>query len=322
MNVNFYTWPNPAFPFWLYLNHRKARIFIIENIFHNYYWLDTIKDNIKDTDIFISLTGWYIDDYIAKQSAICLEMLGISKEQFIILYNCEQEQITSGKYGFTGHVINHNTWLDHKKFKVNTHINKKYDALYIARPTRWKNHHLLTNTKNLALVAGGPNHGNDSVQLPKCLNDPHVRLDREEVVEIINQSRCGLCLSEHEGACYTSSEYLLCGLPVVSVESVGGRDYWYNDHNSIICAATETSINTAITRTIDMRWDPMHIRESHVEQMLRSRSEFVTILQNILHKYNIQDIDAKTYYEQNFREKMKMSSKIEDVCEIFKKKND
>ena len=46
----------------------------------------------------------------------------------------------------------------------------------------------------------------------------------------------------YEGANYSSSEYLLCGLPVVSTESSGGRDYWFDDYNSIICKPNEDSV--------------------------------------------------------------------------------
>ena len=49
----------------------------------------------------------------------------------------------------------------------------------------------------------------------------------------------GGVFSEEEGACWASSEYLLCGLPVVSTHSRGGRDVWYSGHNSLIVEPTQ-----------------------------------------------------------------------------------
>ena len=41
---NVYTWPNPHFPFKCLLSHEKCRIFILENIPHNYIWLEKYKN--------------------------------------------------------------------------------------------------------------------------------------------------------------------------------------------------------------------------------------------------------------------------------------
>ena len=39
-----YTWPSDFFPFRRYLDHDNCRIFIIENIEHNYKWLKEVKN--------------------------------------------------------------------------------------------------------------------------------------------------------------------------------------------------------------------------------------------------------------------------------------
>ena len=314
---NFYTWPNPAFPFWLYYQDNNTRIFMIENVFHNYCWLEQVKEKIRPGDIFICQTGWYIDDYIAKTNLLCIEMLNLNIDQFYILCNCEEELQFIKKYGLNGTIINHNTWLDYEKFQLHADTEKQYDCLYIARPSKFKNHELLRGVNNLALVAGGNNHGNEQVDLPECVNDPYIQLDRSGIVDIINKSKCGLCLSEHEGACYTSSEYLLCGTPVVSVESKGGRDYWYNENNSIICKPTAESVHEAIEQALDRDWDFRYIREAHVNQIKSQRNKFITqVLEPIFLKYNVKT-PAKQHFVDKFQEKMKQCDKIETVREIF-----
>ena len=54
------------------------------------------------------------------------------------------------------------------------------------------------------------------------------RYDTNQICEIYAQSRCGLILSSEEGACFAATEYLLCGLPVVTTPSVGGREAFFD----------------------------------------------------------------------------------------------
>ncbi|EHL96094.1 hypothetical protein HMPREF9946_04990 [Acetobacteraceae bacterium AT-5844] len=62
----------------------------------------------------------------------------------------------------------------------------------------------------------------------------HFDLSPEAVAALHGRAAFGMALSELEGACYASTEYLLCGLPVVSTPSLGGRDEFYGPLNSVI----------------------------------------------------------------------------------------
>ncbi len=57
---------------------------------------------------------------------------------------------------------------------------------------------------------------------------PTLYLNSWEVARKLNACRVGMCLSETEGAMFAAVEYLLCGLPVVSTPSQGGRDVWFD----------------------------------------------------------------------------------------------
>jgi glycosyltransferase involved in cell wall biosynthesis len=67
-----------------------------------------------------------------------------------------------------------------------------------------------------------------------------------EVAGVLNSSSIGGMFSATEGACYASTEYLMCGLPVVSTASTGGRDIWYPPHNSIIVEATDSAVAAGV----------------------------------------------------------------------------
>ena len=240
-----YTWPNPHFPFKCLLNHKKCRIFILENIPHNYIWLDKYKNNIRDTDFFFVTLGWFLSGHLANQSRAILDQFKLNIDNFYILYNSPEEESNGLKFGLKGSVINHNAWIDEQALKPIL-LTKKYKALYIARPTDFKRHYLAQKVKGLALAAGGFNHRNLQVDLPPSINEAGKHLTKKEICEIINESNCGLCLSREEGACYSSSEYLLCGVPVVSTRSRGGRDVWYTEENSIICTDSEEGVKEAV----------------------------------------------------------------------------
>ena len=61
--------------------------------------------------------------------------------KIFILYNCHEEKRCGDEFNLNGNVINHNAWIDESKMKI-LNVEKKYDALYIARPSPFKNHHL------------------------------------------------------------------------------------------------------------------------------------------------------------------------------------
>jgi glycosyltransferase involved in cell wall biosynthesis len=311
-----YTWPNKSFPFRLYYNGSGCRIFIIENLSHNYEWLKQVSHNIKSTDYFFIYVGWHIDKHSCIQSDLMFEELGLNKEQFYIMYNTHEEHAWGHDYGFHGDVINHNAWIDENLFTIQP-CEKKYDALYIARRTKWKRHHLAGDIKNLAMACGGNNHGNEQCDIPTCANNPDDVYTPEQIVELINSSRCGLSLSEAEGASFGTSEYLLCGVPVVTTPSKGGRNVWLNMDNSIEAQPTKWHVAHSVETIIDKNLSPSKIRQDHIRLTSVYRDKFIKQLQHIFNKYNC-PIDAKNYFSENYYHKMRKSTHIDTVLEMFK----
>ena len=114
-------------------------------------------------------------------------------------------------------------------------MEKIYDAIYVGGIRPQKNHNL-TCLLNNTLFISDTNNKFDTNKSNKIL----INVNTHDIVNYINKAKCGLILSEHEGGCYSSTEYLLCGIPVVSCKnsknwSTGGREIYYNDYNSIQC---------------------------------------------------------------------------------------
>ena len=301
-----YTWPSESIPFREYFTTDKLQIFIIENIIHNFNWLKAYRDKITDKHFFFVILCWNHSEFLCKQTNEIFEILKLNKNNFFFLYNSRQELNGFSKYGFKGDLINHNAWLDENLYSIQT-IKKQYDALLIARRAKFKRHYLASKVNNLALIAGGARHGNtDQIVLPQHIYNNNVPLNLEQVTEKINQSYCGLCLSKEEGACYSSSEYLLCGIPVVSTISEGGRDFWYDDYNSIVCQDTEEAVASAVQIFLQNKRDPELIRSNHIALSKQQRARFAKVLQQVFFKHDI-NINAFNYFKENFTNKMRES---------------
>lgn len=303
-----YVWPNPAFPFRIYYDGPECRVFIIENIQHNWEWLSAYANKIRSNDYFFVYCGWYHSEHFAREAEAIFDELNLSKNNFFVMFNSPLEKKNFEPFGFRGNVINHNAWLNEQLMMPLPGIEKKFDAIYVARLSAFKRHRLAKLVPNLALVAG-INHGNPIEQdLPRYIYRNERPLIADEVCQRINEARCGLLLSEQEGACFSSSEYLLCGIPVVSTHSFGGRDVWYNDYNSIIVEPDPTAIANAVIELRETAKDPNKIRTEHMSLAKLHRARFVDELHSVFSRFNV-DIDAQEYFDDNYMHKMRTSYK-------------
>lgn len=312
-----YVWPNPAFPFRIYYDGPECRVFIIENIQHNWNWLSAYHNKIRSNDIFFVYCGWYHSEAFAKEAEQIFDELNLNKENFFIMFNSPREKSNFEPYGFVGDVINHNAWLDENLvMQVLPDTEKQFDAIYIARLSAFKRHELASKVPNLALVAG-INHGNPvNDKLPPYRYKNEVPLTPDEVCIKINESKCGLLLSEMEGACFSSSEYLLCGIPVVSTVCLGGRDVWYDDYNSLVVEPDEIKIRDAVEYFIEEPRNPFKIRNAHISLAQKYRNRFIEVLGNYFYKFDVK-LDPREYFTENFYHKLRKSHSP-DFDNIFK----
>ena len=134
------------------------------------------------------------------------------------------------------------------------------------------------------------------------------RIPKEQVMQIYNESYCGGIFSAEEGACYSSSEYLLCGLPVVSTDGRGGRDTWFDAENSIIVEPDEIAVKTAVETWINRinagTVNPMAIREKHILLQEKMRKNFNDKVQELFDMHSI-NINAHEYFSTKYKHYLK-----------------
>lgn len=194
---------------------------------------------------------WTARKEIKKHAEIFKKLSKYKLIDLTICCNDEFELEILSNIGFRCILVNHNAFLDEYLFSIYQHP-IKYDAIYTTRLLPYKRIELASKIRNLALILAIDNEGCEDFQyrdkvkgIGKVLNHNSF-FNPKMVCTQINQSKCGLILSEEEGANYATVEYLLCGIPVISTPNIGGRDVFLNKSNSIIVEPNADSVFNAV----------------------------------------------------------------------------
>jgi hypothetical protein len=312
-------------PFWAFDNHHlfmkyyqdeNIKIIHLEGFEHNWNIIPFLKNNIY---IFISFSS-YSHKYLFQLYINTLFTLNnnYNKKNITFLSPDLDCILWAYEYGFSSILCNHNCFIDYNIFTITDDI-KIYDAVMNCRPELWKRPFLCYKVNNLAYIKGRC-YGKERYDYTK-LNYKYINeiyLSCIQVVEIYNKSFCGLIFSEREGSSYSSSEYLLCGLPVISTLSRGGRDTWYNKNNSIIVEPDQDRIKEMVELCIkninENIFNREKIRNEHIILSNQMRNIFIEYTQNIFNKHNI-SIDAKVYWDKMYFHKMKYNISTEQCIQ-------
>jgi len=261
--------------------------------------------NIPNNSYFIFSNPWtpYTEAHLKQQLDFFHDITHnkFNNSQIIHIANDTQSLNTAKSIGLHRSIFcNQNAFIDFNVFKIIRESNRKqFDLAINCRPEGFKRPFLANGVERLLVIQGANHNPLDFFDLnqlnPKYINK--TRISQVEVNDLINQAKVGGIFSASEGACFASSEFLLAGLPVVSTHSIGGRDFWYDESNSIICDPTEESVSIAVNSAIEKinsgEFSPEKIRSSHINKSLSLRSDFCTLLQSLLDENN-ESIHAKT----------------------------
>ncbi|RWM19905.1 MAG: glycosyltransferase family 1 protein [Mesorhizobium sp.] len=216
------------------------------------------------------------------------------KHQLIFLCNTEEERRLIGGVGGNAIFSNHNLMISEDVFRPLQDVPVEYDAVYNGRISHTKRHYLAFEIERLVhvtssigelppagdrafirrLQAQSPLH---SIANP-LLDGLPGRLTSAEVNRVYNQAAVGLCLSAVEGAMYSSMEYLLAGLPIVSTPSIGGRDVYFDPDYCIVAEPEPTAIRRAVERLRDRAIPREEIRGRTLERVRAERLDLMAYL--------------------------------------------
>lgn len=229
---------------------------------------------MRPEDYLIWMTYWHADQAYFEQAVTFYAGLPVPLDHIWVLGNTRDETDAARRAGFRSAWVNHNAWLDETRFKPRA-VPKSFRAAMVCQLAPYKRIELAARVRGLALVPASQFHLHQRVAVAD-FEDVQVieQLSSDGVPDLLNRCRSGLILSAEEGACYSSSEYLLCGLPVVSTPSRGGRDVFYTPTNSLLVEASPEAVARGVDEVIRRDCNPWPIHEEHVALSRAFRSRF------------------------------------------------
>lgn len=179
--------------------------------------------------------------------------------------------------GLRAMYANHNLMLAENIFQPMPTLPKRFHAVYNAHVWPYKRVGLASKIDSLRLITATEAKWHERIIEQRCEHADvnKTPLTPKEVTEALNECYCGLALSAEEGTMRACTEYLLCGLPVVSTPSLGGRDVWFDDYNSIIVEPNPEAVATAVQRLVAEGRDPQRIRAGTLERMQQFRQTMI-----------------------------------------------
>ena len=225
-------------------------------------------DNInEDNSISLIAKAWYKNSSIPSNS-----------QHKVILANSEEEkEFYENNYDVDVLFCNHNAFLNETRYIIKDDVKKEYNMVISSCFRNYKRIWLAKDIPDILHIGykNGPleyipdfgtraNFKNNSTNM-----EDWDFFCTKKYVNLLNSSVCGGMFSEVEGACFSSSEYLLCGLPVLSTPSKGGRDVFYNSQNSIICEPSVDGVTKGYNDIMTNlhKFDRYAIRETKLQQM-------------------------------------------------------
>ncbi|MFN7877937.1 MAG: glycosyltransferase family 4 protein [Pirellula sp.] len=195
----------------------------------------------------------------------------------------------------------HNLFCNENVFDIQPNP-VEYDAIYIARLDPYKRIWLARDIPKLRIVTANPK---DAIRL-KDWGCNHANVNQEfmeytAIAREISKSCCGLALSKKEGGMLATTEYLLCGKPVITTPSLGGREYWLDSSNSLNITDSAPDIASAVRLVGNSTWDSNTIRQSALIRLQCQRGillEYLEKLTKQMKRPAASQMDADWLYQQ------------------------
>lgn len=259
---------------------------------------------MRAEDHLVWVTCWHADETYFREAALFYADLPVPLSQIWVLGNTQAETAAAQAAGFRGVWVHHNAWLDERRFTPRPGA-RDFRAILVSQLAPYKRVHLAARVRGLALLTAPlfPAHQRQALE---GFEEVQVldKVPSGDVAAVLNRGQSGLMLSEEEGGCFASSEYLLCGLPVVSTPSRGGRDVFYTPENALLVEPTPEAVARGVDEVIARRADPWALHRGHVALSHRFRQRFIN---DVLERIRIEtqpDLNPVRLFGAIFKHKM------------------
>lgn len=216
-----------------------------------------------------------------------------------LLVHAPDEESKREWFRIKGCFISQNIYINQNIFRPKL-CEKLFDAIYIAQLKPFKRHYLAHDVKRLLIVAADLSDRQKFQSTVPHATFNEAEMSKDEVADAINASICSLALSKVEGAMLASFESLLCGVPVVSTRSKGGRDVFFNDYNSRIVEPTVKDVASAVSHFVRYRPNPSLVRSMALSDIEGHRRRFCEYVSEIAVAVGGAYVDPDRRYERYF----------------------
>lgn len=231
------------------------------------------------------------------------------------MVNATDEEQMRKRFQIRGAHFNQNFYINEHLYKI-IEQPKLYDAIYTAQLNSSKRLWLAKNIEKLMVVSyGGDLHS-------YCPELKHADFNKEfiprpELAKKYNQAHTGLILSALEGANLASCEYLLCGIPVVSTPSKGGRDEFFTPENSTIVPPEAQAVSQAVQTWKELSPEPQKIREQTLQKMNNLRLNYCNYIAQLIQQESGKKYDPKALMEKYFSPPDGIQSRYVKLGELY-----
>jgi glycosyltransferase involved in cell wall biosynthesis len=252
---------------------------------------------------FLITPGWTREDQYLFEKDIehFAELRALYPEhRHIMLCNTTAELENYRRANQPAIVANAGMFTDERRFVVSPPEPKRFDAIYNATFAPYKQHHLCTAIASLGLIYHRYSRLGDRVDYPdevramlpeatyiNELDGEFRHLAIDEITGWLARSHVGLCLSAVEGHMQACTEYLLCGLPVVSIPNKGARDLVLDPAYSIEAEPTPAAVAAAVQALKARQLDPHRIRAAAIAKLKPNRMRLLQLIAMIHREENV-----------------------------------
>lgn len=217
-----------------------------------------VKEQLSGHKVYFLMNNmWSVEDITGLNRVRDWLKLHSNSEDHKFIFLChsvvEVENLSS--HGIESYLIHQNYFVDPSQFTC-LNLPKKYSAIYNAAISSYKRIELASAIHgDVALITRAVDTEYFTSQISPIASFVYINfnlsgevtwLNKQQLNSLYSQSACGLCLSEVEGAMWSAIEYLLCGIPIVSTPSAGGRDFFFTSLNSKVVEPEVTQIADAV----------------------------------------------------------------------------
>ncbi len=261
----------------------------------------TLCERLKDHKIYFLLGAWWtLQDPTQLRATLYHYYEHVQRRpnhSFAYMCNNEEDMELLKRHGVPCFFCHQNAFVDERVFYIEPETPRIYDAVYNARMDPFKRHILCRKLDKPAFIYYCIDWNREenknyfryimrTVPQVHLFNDNYVEnrfkwLHPPDMRHAYNQCRTGLCLSEVEGAMYASVEYMLCGLPVVSTPSVGGRDFFFDAEFTRVVEPDPRAVRKAVRQLVEAHIPPELVRKKTLLRCMRQRDALIDVVQAI-----------------------------------------